>query len=127
MSKDIENRYLRQVILMRTDLGMGIGKQITQACHSSEGARDNQLNDPKYIDDIDEWSYTGRTKITLEVKSGEKLNNLVKKAVESGINVYVVTDAGRTVFNGVPTITCACFGIAPKEELDKITGRLRLL
>ena len=123
----MENRELRQVILMRTDLGMGIGKQITQACHASEGARDNQQNVAKYIDYIDEWSITGRTKITVEVKSGEKLNNLVKKAVEAGINVYIVTDAGRTVFNGVPTVTCACFGIAPKEELDKITGRLRLL
>jgi len=123
----MENRDIRQVILMRTDLDMGVGKMVTQGAHASEGAKALQYTMAKYNDYIDEWLITGHTKITLEVKSGEKLNNLVKKADEAGINVYVVTDEGRTVFNGVPTITCACLGVAPKEDLDKITGRLRLL
>jgi PTH2 family peptidyl-tRNA hydrolase len=123
----MENRDIRQVILMRTDLDMGVGKMVTQGAHASEGAKALQYTQAKYNDYIDEWLITGHTKITLEVKSGEKLNNLVKKADEAGINVYVVTDEGRTVFNGVSTVTCACLGVAPKEDLDKITGRLRLL
>ncbi len=133
-------REIRQVILMRTDLGMGVGKQISQACHASLGAflKQTQRHETSYdtikleLEYADgsymhEWLDGIFTKITLAVKSEEKLLNLVKKAEEAGINTCLITDSGKTVFNGEATITCACLGIAPKEELDKITGRLRLL
>lgn len=123
----MENLEIRQVIVVRTDLEMPLGKLISQCCHASQLAKEQQENNPIYFDFLNEWKLTGRTKITVGIKSEEKLNNLVEKALNLGINVYVVTDEGRTVFNGVPTVTCACFGVAPKELLDKITGRLRLL
>lgn len=131
---------IRQVILMRTDLDMPIGKMTSQSAHASLGAFLKQTKRFKISDTttkleleyedgsyMNEWLDGIFTKITLEVKSEEKLLNLVKKAEEAGINVCLITDSGKTVFGGVPTITCACLGIAPKEELDKITGRLRLL
>lgn len=134
------NNEIRQVILMRTDLNMPIGKMISQGCHASMGALLKQTRRYKTSDNTTkieleygensymyEWLEGIFTKITLAVKSEEKLLNLVKKAEDAGINTCIITDSGKTVFNGVPTITCACLGIASKEELDKITGRLRLL
>ncbi len=122
---------VKQVILMRTDLDMGIGKMVAQGAHASEGAtiKQNdrlQVMDMELWENLTAWKKTGKTKIVLGVKSEEKLLNLVKKAEDLGINTYVVTDEVRTVF-GKPTITCACIGIDTKENLDKVTKRLRLL
>ena len=116
---------------MRTDLGMSVGKMIAQGAHASEGARleitnNVQVMDMDLYEKITDWKRTGKTKIVVGISSEEKLLNLVKKAKELGINTYVVTDEGRTEFNE-PTITCACLGVDTKENLDKVTKRLRLL
>ena len=116
---------VKQVIAMRTDLDMPVGKLVSQCCHASEGAITSQsIEDFEEV--IKEWSLTGKTKITVGVKSLEKLSNLVKKAEELGVHYYIVKDEGRTVFNE-PTITCVCFGVDTSEKLNPITGRLRLL
>jgi PTH2 family peptidyl-tRNA hydrolase len=116
---------VKQVIVMRTDLDMPIGKMVSQGAHASEGAITTQ-NIEGNEDLLKEWSLTGRTKITVGVKSLEKLTNLVIKAKEMGVHYCMVKDEGRTVFNE-PTITCVCFGVDTSERIDKITGRLRLL
>lgn len=124
---------VRQIIIMRTDLEMSVGKMIAQGAHASEGATIKQqqnLQDTRMSMDLYEklqtWRNTGKTKIVVGISSEEKLMNLVKKAEELGINAYVVLDEGRTEFNE-PTITCACLGVDTKENLDKVTKRLRLL
>jgi PTH2 family peptidyl-tRNA hydrolase len=116
---------VKQVIVMRTDLDMPIGKMVSQGAHASEGALTSQ-NIDKFEEVLTEWGVTGRTKITVGVKSLEKLSNLVKKADELGVHYCIVKDEGRTVFKE-PTITCVCFGVDTSENLDPITGRLRLL
>jgi len=121
----------KQVIIMRTDLDMPLGKMIAQGAHASEGAFIKQKSNIKIItvelfDIISSWNKLGKTKIVVEINSEEKLLNLVKKAEDLGINTYVVTDNAKTHFDK-PTITCACLGVDSKEKLDKVTKRLRLL
>lgn len=41
-------------------------------------------------------------------------------------NVFFITDVGRTEFNGVPTITALAIGPNKSEDIDKITGHLKL-
>jgi len=121
----------RQIIIMRTDLDMPIGKMISQGAHASEGAITKQENSSenmtmKRFQLLKDWKQTGKTKIVLGINSLVKLLNIIEKAESIGINTYVVTDEGRTHFDE-PTITCACLGIDTKENLDKVTKRLRLL
>ena len=42
-------------------------------------------------------------------------------------NVKLITDAGLTEFNGVPTKTCLALGPDYPENIDPITGNLKLL
>ena len=119
----------RQVVLMRTDLGMSIGKMVAQGGHAFEMGRELQekCDCDRCMKLIYEWKTTGRTKLVLAVKSEEKMDNLIKKAIDLGIYVYTVEDEGRTTFDGVRTRTCTVLGIDTKENLDKVTKRLRLL
>lgn len=124
-------KEVKQVIVMRTDLDMPIGKMIAQGAHASEGATikfnsKSEIMDIESFDNLSIWKKTGKTKIVVGVKSEEKLLNICKKAEALGINFYIVEDEGRTHFNE-PTITCACIGIDTKENLDKVTKRLRLI
>ena len=122
---------VRQIIIMRTDLDMPIGKMIAQGAHASEGAYLNQTKNVQIMpvelwENIQSWNKSGKTKIVVCIDSLDKLLNLVEKASELGINYYVVTDNAKTFFTE-PTITCACLGVDSKENLDKVTKRLRLL
>jgi PTH2 family peptidyl-tRNA hydrolase len=124
-------KQVRQVIIMRTDLDMPVGKMIAQGAHASEGASLKQLArlqvmDMELWENLSEWKSNGKTKIVVGIDSEEKLLNLVLKATGLGINAYVVTDNAKTHFDK-PTITCACLGVDTKENLDKVTKRLRLL
>jgi peptidyl-tRNA hydrolase, PTH2 family len=41
--------------------------------------------------------------------------------------VYLITDAGHTEFKGVPTKTCLAIGPNDVDEIDVVTGHLKLL
>jgi len=117
----------KQVIVMRKDLNMRRGKQIAQGAHASLGAYKQMLkenpNDLAFI----AWD-TGRfAKICVSVDTEEELLVVYTKAKAAGLNVCLITDAGFTEFNGVPTNTCLCVGPAWREDVDKITGHLKLL
>jgi PTH2 family peptidyl-tRNA hydrolase len=128
---------IKQVIIMRKDLKMNKGKCIAQGCHASLGGLLANTTST-YIDiakqlsiivsdrDSIEWLQTEFTKVTLAVKSEEELLEIRDKLTEAGIVHTLITDAGHTVFNGVPTNTC--IGTAPVSEykIDKITGHLKL-
>jgi len=45
---------------------------------------------------LDGWEECGCPKIVLKVDSKDQLLELEKKAVDAGINTYVVCDAGKT-------------------------------
>lgn len=130
----MQKRDVKQVIVVRHDLSMRRGKAMAQCCHASMAfLLDNDDCDAldrmeiKLSADEQLWFATGTAKIVVRCDSLHELEQLVFKAKLAGIEVHKVTDAGRTEFHGVPTVTCAAFGPAESAELDKITGGLKLL
>lgn len=117
---------MKQVIIIRKDLKMRRGKEIAQGAHASMAFLiTNLLNIPP-TKNFTEWLEGGQTKICLQIHSEEELLELHKKAKEAGLNSHYITDAGRTEFNGVPTITSLAIGPNKSEDIDKITGHLKL-
>ena len=117
------NSKLQMVIVIRKDLTMRKGKMIAQACHAVEKIIiDNLENDL-----IKNWRSTGSTKICVYVNSEEELIVVYQKASRKGLINSSITDLGLTEFNGVPTLTCCAIGPATKEQLEDITGHLKLL
>lgn len=113
----------KMVIVVRKDLKMRRGKEISQGGHAVEGALSNvDTNSIEYK----HWKKTGNRKITCMVNSEEELIELANKAAKAGLPHYLVTDSGRTEFNGQPTKTVVAIGCGRSEEIDKITLTLKL-
>ena len=111
---------LKQAIVVRSDLKMGKGKIAAQASHASVAVL-NELPP----DVFEDWSADGMKKIVLRVGSEQELLELYKMA-KKHFAVSLVRDAGLTqVKEG--TVTCIAIGPAEEKEIDRITGKLRLL
>ncbi|KAN0004532.1 hypothetical protein ACTFIZ_010687 [Dictyostelium cf. discoideum] len=113
----------KQVLVIRTDLGMTKGKIIAQCCHASLGARQKALKDTKKV--LRQWENFGCAKITLKANSKEELVDLRNKAKELGVVSYLVLDSGHTqIPSGSATVLAV--GPAPKEAVDAVTKHLKL-
>lgn len=66
------------------------------------------------------------TKVCVQVNDEKEFDEIYHKARQLGLNVNVIWDAGLTEFNGVPTKTCLAIGPNKSEEIDKVTGHLKL-
>lgn len=73
------------------------------------------------------WLKKGQKKIVVGVDSFEELDALSVKALAANVHFEMITDAGHTEFHGVPTVTCMVLGPDTDENLDPITGELKLL
>ena len=117
---------IKQVIVVRQDLNMRVGKIAAQSAHAAmlflvdRPAR--ELNDLEQA-----WLARGMTKICLRVESDVELLDVMAAARAAGLTVHSVTDAGRTAFDGVPTLTCCAIGPNEADRIDRITGNLPLL
>lgn len=110
---------------MRKDLKMRRGKEIAQGSHASMAfLLKGQITAGSTI--IMDWLNGGQTKVCLQINSEEELLELHKKAQSAGLISNYITDAGRTEFNGVPTKTCVAIGPNKSEDIDKVTGHLKL-
>jgi PTH2 family peptidyl-tRNA hydrolase len=114
---------MKQVIIIRKDLKMRRGKEIAQGSHASMSFL---LKGQSSEEDIIEWLNSGQTKICLVVNSEDELLELDSKAREMGLISNIITDAGRTEFNGVPTKTCMAIGPNKSEDINDVTGHLKL-
>ena len=114
---------IKQVIVIRKDLNMRKGKCVAQGCHAAMDALENQENNQV----IEEWWAQGSTKICVSVSSEQELVDTYNKACAARLPCSIITDAGRTEFNGIPTKTAVAIGPADAAEIDKITGTLSLL
>jgi len=72
------------------------------------------------------WFFGGFTKVVLQVDTEEELLEIFEKAKTAGLTVELITDSGKTEFDGVPTKTCLGIGPNKSEEIDAITGALKL-
>jgi len=111
------------VIAFREDIlkKMGKGKIVTQGAHASLGSLKN-VN--KKI--LEKWERRGAKKVVLKVKNLRDLKRLYKKIKNKKLPCFMVRDAGRTQIRK-GTITCLSIGPAKEEDIDKITGKLKLL
>ncbi len=112
---------MKQVILVRTDIKMSVGKKIAQACHASAGAAmeadDNVLSS---------WNMAGSKKIALKVSGENTIVDLYHRAKKMRLPCFLVADAGLTQLDA-GTITALAIGPAADEKIDKITGGIKLL
>ena len=115
---------IKQVIVVRKDLGMGTGKIAAQVGHACVlGAEHVRKSNREWFD---EWELYGQEKVVLKVASLSELNNVKKQAISLGLPWSEVTDAGHTQIEP-GTVTCISLGPAPEETIDKITKDLKLL
>lgn len=134
---------VKQLIIIRKDLGMNKGKLAAQASHASMGALLKAFTkvstglDENGIDKfvlvyptenkvVDEWLNGSFAKVALAVQSDEELKDCLELAKEHNLLYSYIVDNGTTVFNGVPTPTCVGIGPAESEVLDKLFGHLKL-
>lgn len=113
----------KMVLLVREDLPMGAGKLGAQCGHAALGAY--QLLANRHAMLLGRWEADGQKKVALGVKTLKKFDEIVAAARGARLPVFVVEDAGRTQVDPGTKTVCA-IGPAPAQEIDKITGHLRL-
>ena len=146
----------KMVALVRTDLGMGVGKIAAQVSHATLGAFKAAKRQPPTSGWLEAWETMGEPTIVLAVASHAELDALLTQAEQSNLIVHRVADAGRTevapgtVTVGVRThasnsrpkeskkcLCCLCsdvesryaqaIGPAAVGAIDAVTGKLSLL
>jgi len=115
---------MKQAIVVRTDLQMGKGKVAAQVAHASLAAAEEAQE--RKAGWYREWKGEGQAKIVLKVGSLDALEELFRKAKSAGLPASMIADRGLTQVEP-GTVTCLGLGPAPDAELDKITGKLKLL
>ena len=128
----------KQVLVMKKfpkDRNMRIGKYVAQGAHASLGALLSlgKFDEERTALTIDltnpfiyEWVIGRFTKITCYVDTDDQLATIYNEAKKAGIATALITDAGLTEFNGVPTLTAVGVGPDNEELINKITGHLPL-
>lgn len=128
----------KQVIVLRKDLKMRKGKMVAQGAHASMKAifREGYLQTEALgLDmfiipmsaEVEDWMCGIFTKICVSVDSEEELLSIYKQAKDADLVCSLIQDAGLTEFDGVPTYTAVAVGPGRNEDIDKITGELKLL
>lgn len=114
----------KMCIVIRTDLGMSVGKMIAQACHAAVEASEEakRVNHSAWR----RWRDEGAKKVALEAEGEDELNELVERAETLDIVAVTIEDRGLTE---VPPGTVTALGLGPdlSSRLDKVTGSLPLL
>lgn len=134
---------VKQVIVMRKDLNMRKGKMVAQGAHASMGCILHMMDkvEHSHFDGVTpittftlqadgyvrEWLTGKFAKICLSVDSEAELLEVYEKAKAEGFPTVLITDSGYTEFNGVATNTCIGIGPWHRDDIDKITGHLKLL
>jgi PTH2 family peptidyl-tRNA hydrolase len=128
----------KQVIVMKKfpkERNLRTGKYIAQGSHASLGALlslgkfDEQLmsiNINLSNPFVYEWVIGNFKKVVCYVETDDQLAAIYNQAKKAGIATALITDAGLTEFNGVPTLTAVGVGPDDEELINKITGHLSL-
>lgn len=114
----------KQVIVVRSDLGMSRGKAAVQVAHASVTASDEARR--RHRSWWKGWIDEGQCKVATKVKSEKELFNLEHKAKRLGLPTVIIRDRGLTEV-APRTITCLAVGPGPSQLVDKVTGSLALL
>jgi peptidyl-tRNA hydrolase, PTH2 family len=113
---------LKQMIVLRTDLKMRRGKEIAQGAHASMGGYLKHRRNPF----MRMWLDGAFAKVAVGIDGEDALLALHQKARAAGIPSYLIQDAGRTEFGGVPTYTAVAVGPGEPDKIKELTGELKL-
>ena len=115
---------VKQVIVVRKDLRMGIGKIASQVGHAAVLGVERCRRYNKLW--LRNWFNEGQPKIVVKVNSFEELLKVQTDAEKLMMPLVIVQDRGLTQ---IPTGTVTCIGIgpAPSDIIDKVTSKLKLL
>ncbi len=111
----------KQVILVREDLNLPIGKACAQVAHASVECALKTRPDL-----LEAWKREGMPKIILGVKDKQHLLLKMRQAKAEKLIYALIEDAGRTFFTE-PTVTCLGIGPDADEKIDKVSGNLKTL
>lgn len=117
---------VKQILIIRRDLKMRRGKEVSQGAHAALNAYRNLISTgtvESYGVEV-RWLEQGQTKITVRVDNEEELFYLYNRALDKGLPCALIQDAGRTEFKG-PTHTAVAIGPWYAEEVDEITDELK--
>ena len=114
----------KMTALVRTDLGMGVGKIAAQVSHATLGAYRDACTSNS--DAVRAWSECGEPTIVLQVGSLAELDALLAAARARGLVAHSVSDAGRTEVEA-GTKTVGCVGPGRVSEVDAVCRHLSLL
>jgi peptidyl-tRNA hydrolase, PTH2 family len=133
--QDLIEPEVKQVIVIRRDLGMRRGKEIAQGAHAAMKWLAVRLRDHFIMNgDIDlmftpaqeAWIIGTFRKIVCQVETEAELHLLKSAADAAGVEAHIITDAGATEFGGVPTITAIAIGPDYDDTINEITSHLKL-
>lgn len=112
---------MKQAIVVNASLKLPKGKLAAQVAHASLAAFLEASEEAKQA-----WLENGMPKIVLKGSDEADLMRLQDLAKSRNIPAELVRDAGKTV---VPegTVTCLGLGPASEDEIDELTGELKLL
>ncbi len=113
---------MKQVFIVRRDLGMSTGKIAVQVAHASQQLCEMAIK--RFNMDYERWKREGAKKVVLYVNSKDELLKFYDDVI--GMPKVLITDAGLTE---VPagTVTVAGFGPAEDGKMNRFFGSLPLL
>lgn len=111
---------LKQIIIIRTDLKMGVGKMISQATHASLVAYHKASRETR-----EAWERAGAKKVILKAGSKQELMDIFIVAKKT-LPAVLIRDAGLTQL-AAGEETAVGIGPAEEEQINKITGKLKLI
>ena len=128
----------KQVLVMKKFPSLRTGKYVAQGAHAAVGAvfalgkldaYGDNLIIPLHNHFVKDWILGSFAKVCLQADTttDQELLDLQAAAKAAGLTTALITDSGRTEFNGVPTMTALGIGPGGIEEIDKITGHLKFL
>jgi len=125
-----KTRDTKQIIVVRKDLGMNVGKACAQVAHAAMMFMSRALREGVSLQELPEpfqaWISDSFTKVVTGVDSTEALMEVKAAAEAAGIPVSVVVDARHTQFRGEKTLTCIAVGPWWSDEIDLVTRKLLL-
>ncbi|XP_017474035.1 PREDICTED: probable peptidyl-tRNA hydrolase 2 [Rhagoletis zephyria] len=117
------NNY-KMVLVVRNDLKMGKGKIGAQCGHGAVGAYQKAVQCTPRL--VRAWENTGCAKIALRVESEREIMAIKRAAEANNLVTCLIRDAGRTQIEP-NSKTVLAIGPASVEDIDKVTGHLKLL